>query len=106
MRALIPQPAFPRWGRSDPILAPIGSLGKLEAKDRPRVWYIGPIPRSKMAIFLSYGRTSPVSLCRTHNNRAPYAVEVAGGGRSSAINRRMSAKRFFGMATSAIWNAT
>jgi hypothetical protein len=39
MRALIPQPAFPRWGRSDPILAPIGSLGKLEAKDRPRVWY-------------------------------------------------------------------
>ena len=67
---------------------------------------IGPIPRSKKAIFLSYGRTSPESLCRTHNNRTPYAVEVAGGGRSSAINRRMSAKRFFGMATSAIWNAT
>ncbi len=63
------------------------------------------IGRSKMAIFLSYGRTSPVSLSRTHDNRTPYAVEVAGGGRSSAINRRMSAKRFFGMATSAIWNA-
>src|ERR1700704_4528120 len=47
-----------------------------------------------MAIFLSYGRTSPVSLSRTHDNRTPYAVADAGGGRSSAINRRMSAKRF------------
>ena len=67
---------------------------------------IGRIPRSKMAIFLSYGRTRPVSLSRTHDNRTPYAVADAGGGRSSAINRRMSAKRFFGMATSAIRNAT
>jgi hypothetical protein len=39
--------------------------------------------------------TSPVSLSQIHDNRTPYAVEVAGGGRSSAINRRMSAKRFF-----------
>jgi hypothetical protein len=43
---------------------------------------------------------------RTHDNRTPYAVDVTGGGRSSAISRRMSAKRFLGMATSAIWNAT
>jgi hypothetical protein len=66
----------------------------------------GPIPRSKMAIFLSHGHKSPVSLFRTDDYRTPYAVEVAGGGRSSAMRRKMSAKRFFGIATSAIWNAT
>src|SRR5256885_8709741 len=43
---------------------------------------------------------------RTHDNRTRYAVDVTGGGRSSAISRRMSAKRLLGMATSAIWNAT
>src|SRR3984893_9017442 len=37
---------------------------------------------------------------RTHDNRTPYAVDVTGGGRSSAISRRISAKRFLGMATS------
>jgi hypothetical protein len=36
-----------------------------------------------------------VSLSQIHDNRTPYAVQVAGGGRSSAINRRISAKRFF-----------
>jgi hypothetical protein len=51
-------------------------------------------------------RTSPVVFDRKRDNRTLYAVDVTGGGRSSAINRRMSAKRFFGMATSAIWNAT
>ena len=42
------------------------------------------------------------------NARHPtsYAVDTTGGGRSSAINRRRSANRFRGMATSAIWNAT
>ena len=43
---------------------------------------------------------------RTHDNRTPYAVDITGGGRNSAISRRMSANRFLGMATSAIWNAT
>ena len=38
----------------------------------------------------------------THDNRTPYAVEVTGGGRNSAMSRKMSAKRIFGMATSAI----
>ena len=33
--------------------------------------------------------------------RTPYAVDVTGGGRNSAIMRRMSAKRVLGMATSA-----
>ena len=39
---------------------------------------------------------------RTRNCRTHYAVDATGGGRSSAIIRRMSAKRFLGMATSAI----
>jgi hypothetical protein len=43
-----------------------------------------PIPRSKMAIFLSYGCTSPVSLARTRNERTLYAVDMTGGGCSSA----------------------
>ncbi len=45
-------------------------------------------------------------LHRTHDNRAPYAVGVTGGGRSSATSRRMSVNRFLGTATSAIWKAT
>ena len=45
-------------------------------------------------------------LHRTHDNRTPYAVDVTGGGRSSATSRRMSVNRFLGMATSAIWKAT
>jgi hypothetical protein len=39
-------------------------------------------------------------------NRTRYAVDVTGGGRNSVISRRMLAKRFLGMATSAIWKAT
>jgi hypothetical protein len=38
--------------------------------------------------------------------QTPYAVDIAGGSRNSVISRRMLANRFFGMATSAIWNAT
>jgi len=45
-------------------------------------------------------------LARTHDARTLYAVDAKGGGRRSAIIRRMSAKRFLGMATSAIWRAT
>jgi hypothetical protein len=39
-------------------------------------------------------------------NRTPYAVDVMGGDRSSAISRRMSANKVLGMATSAIWKAS
>jgi hypothetical protein len=45
-------------------------------------------------------------LARTHDTRTLYAVDAKGGGRSSAIIRKMSTKRFRGMATSAIWKAT
>ena len=56
--------------------------------------------------FLSSRRKSPVVFDRTHDNRTRYAVDITSGGRNSAISRRMLANRFFGMATSAIWNAT
>jgi hypothetical protein len=45
-------------------------------------------------------------LAGTHEARTLYAVDAKGGGRSSAIIRKMSANRFRGMATYAIWNAT
>src|SRR5271155_71124 len=43
---------------------------------------------------------------QTCDNRTHYAVDVIGGGRSSAIMRKMSAKTLRGIATSAIWNET
>ncbi len=43
-----------------------------------------------------------LSFCSTHDDRTLHAGAGLGGGRRSAIIRRMSAKRFFGMATSAI----
>jgi hypothetical protein len=49
---------------------------------------------------------SPLVFDRTQNKQALHVDTAAGGGRSSAISRRMSANRFRGMATSAIWNAT
>jgi len=58
------------------------------------------------ANFLSSRRTSAVVCDATHDTRTHYAVDVTGGGRSSAISRRMSAKRFLGIATSAIWKTT
>jgi hypothetical protein len=64
------------------------------------------VAREEMPSLLSSRRKSPVGFDRTRNNGTHYAVDVTGGGRSSAINRRMSAKRFLGMATSAIWNPT
>ena len=45
-------------------------------------------------------------LARTYDARTPYAMAAKGGGRSSAIIRRMSENRLLGMATSAIWKAT
>jgi len=49
---------------------------------------------------------SPLVFDRTQNKQALHVDTAAGGGRSSATSRRMSANRFLGMATSAIWNAT
>jgi hypothetical protein len=43
---------------------------------------------------------------RTHYTWTPYTVDATGGGRNSAIVRKTPATRVFGMATSAIWNAT
>ena len=43
---------------------------------------------------------------RTRNCRTHYAVDATGGGRSSAIIRRMSAKRFLGMGRVAEGNFT
>jgi hypothetical protein len=39
-------------------------------------------------------RTSPLVFDRTQNNQALHVDTAAGGGRSSAIIRKMSAKRF------------
>jgi hypothetical protein len=50
--------------------------------------------------------TSRVVFNRSRNNQMRYAVDASGGGRSSAIIRKMSAKRVFGTATSAIWKTT
>jgi len=43
---------------------------------------------------------------RTHDTWTPYAVDATGGGRNSLICCKMSANRFRGIATSAIWKAT
>src|SRR5208282_5716420 len=59
-----------------------------------------------MPKFLSSRRKSLVIFDRTRDNGTHYAVDVTGGGRSSAMSRRMSANRFLGIATSAIWKAT
>ena len=47
-------------------------------------------------------RISPMGFARKHDNQRLPAGAASGGGRSSAMSRRMSAKRFLGMATSAI----
>jgi hypothetical protein len=51
-------------------------------------------------------RTFPVVFDQTRDTQTHYAGDVIGGGRNSAISRKMSANRFLGMATSDIWKAT
>src|SRR4029077_871787 len=77
--------AFPRSGipQIGPIRAQFWLPSALLASWTRRNWRktdrasgIGPIPRSKMAIFLSYGRTSPVSLSRTHDQSQDVGEEV------------------------------
>jgi hypothetical protein len=43
-----------------------------------------------------------ISFGRTRDDGTPYAVDVAGGGRNSAMSRKMSEKMILGMAISAI----
>jgi hypothetical protein len=59
-----------------------------------------------MSILSSSGRTSPVVFADPHDDRAVHAGAGSGGGRSSAISRRISANSILGTATSAIWKAT
>src|ERR1700730_2286109 len=47
----------------------------------------------KISILLASRRTSPLVFDRTHNNQALHVETAAGGGRSSAISRRMWANR-------------
>jgi len=67
---------------------PCGSEGR-------KVWY-----------FSSSGRTFPVVFNLTQGTQTHYDLDATGGGRSSALIRRMSAKMLRVMATSAICNAT
>ena len=64
------------------------------------------VPKSsrmlKLPNLLSSRRRSPVVFVGTRDNRTPYAVDKTGGGRSSAISRKTSAKRVLGITTSAI----
>ena len=55
-----------------------------------------------MLIFPSSGRTSPLGWPRTQGNRTLHVGAGSGGGRSSAISRRMSPNKCREMATSAI----
>jgi hypothetical protein len=59
-----------------------------------------------MRILLASKRTSPLVFDRTQNNQALHVERAAGGGRSSAISRRMSANKVLGIAASAIWKVT
>ena len=60
----------------------------------------------RVALIFLRGRGGPISLAQTHDTRPLHAGDGSGFGRNSAIIRRMSANRFLGMATSAIWKAT
>ena len=59
----------------------------------------------ELPISLSSRQSSPLVFAETHDNRAVHAASGSGGGRSSAISRRMSAKSCLEMATSAMRTA-
>ena len=60
----------------------------------------------KMPNLLSSRRTSSVGFARTHDNQRLHAGAGSGGGRSSAISRRMSPNKFLGMGRVAEGNFT
>jgi hypothetical protein len=87
------------------ILPELGSLGKAEPSHvcvktalfmRPR-WLV-----PKAATFFIIKTHLSRGLARNSEQQTPYAVDATGGGRNSAISRKMSANKFLGMATSAI----
>src|SRR5208337_4369132 len=83
--------------------------GKLDAPpDPPDLRLGGPTPHWPPKIIAVAVIRAHLSLGfrRTHDTGTLHAVELSGGGRSSAISRKTSANRFLGMATSAIWKAT
>src|ERR1700732_3236818 len=85
------------------ILLPFGSFGKVESSSLAKdgALFICPaVPSLKNADFPIIRRTSPLVFTRTHDNRTPYDGAGSGGGRSSAISRRMSANKCREMATS------
>jgi len=94
---------------SSQVCGILGFLASSERRQRARdgCWDMPKASSAlKMRILFASRRTSPVVCDGTRDNQKPYAVDVTGGGRSSAISRRMSAKRFLEMATSAIWKVT
>ena len=60
---------------------------------------IGSPSAENVDFVLPSRRTSPLVFDRPQTNQALHVDTAAGGGRSSAISRRMSANRFRGMAT-------
>src|SRR3984893_3159842 len=79
--------------------APLASWTRRNWRKTDRASGIGPIPRSKMAIFLSYGRTSPVSLSRTHDNRTPYISAAIGAVGPHVRSRVARIKNIFELLT-------
>jgi hypothetical protein len=67
-----------------------------------RCWRLSGRPMARGDIFPVIWTQSSLEFDATHDNRMLYAVDVTGGGRNCAMSRKMSAKRIFGMATSAI----
>jgi hypothetical protein len=108
------------------IAALSADILQMEASDGPRLRPLPPFFKSAASQWASDAGGNALALrrerissefsviearlsrdfCRKARHRTLYAVDRSGGDRSSAINRRMSPKRFLGMATSAIWNAT
>jgi hypothetical protein len=64
-----------------------------------------PCRASKIVAVAVIGKQPPAVFIQARDMQTPYVFDIRGG-RSSAISRRMSAHRFLGMATSAIWKAT
>jgi hypothetical protein len=89
-----------------PILKQLGLICKREPTQRGLTKRQLLAEHQRMLRFPSSRRTSPVSLAQTRDKRTPYADDATGGDRNSAISRRMSANKFLGMASSAIWKAT
>jgi hypothetical protein len=61
-------------------------------------WLANASPSTQSMAITVIETHSPVVLDATRGNRTHYPVEATGGGLNSAISRRMSAKRFLGIA--------